>query len=225
MKKSQRLRLTALLGKGTNVTAAEQMEIAWLNALASANPDASKDEDDSPSGFRVALMDAVSGRKALGAELATAKARITELEAAAAPVTAVITTSLPEGALAAEDVTKLLADLKAAEEKLSAYSLQLTAFTSVLGLKADTLAGKSETDIRAAVDTRLGALAGEKIAELGFPESRLPASTQQGGSGAGDTLADIQAQLATERDPVKAGQLAAKANALRDKAWGKSGNN
>ncbi|HSV73472.1 MAG TPA: hypothetical protein VLH79_06910 [Chthonomonadales bacterium] len=222
MKKSQRLRLTELLGKKSTGTlsAADQLELAWLNALASANPDAGKDEDDSPSGFRVALMEAVSGRKTLGADLAKATARITELESqlkAAAEKAA--TPALPEGALASADVTKLRDDLKAEQGTVSALNAQLAVFGTALGIKTAELAGKSEADVRTAVEKRLGALAGEKIAELGFPENKLPASTQAGSSSTGDEYADLQAQLATERDPVKAGQIAARANKLRDQQW------
>jgi hypothetical protein len=227
MKKSQRLRLSALLAKGSTLTAAEQLEVNWLNALASANPDSSKDEDDSPSGFRVALMEAVAGRKTLGADLTTARARITELEGQLAAKASPAAATLPEGALAASDVAALKAQLTAANEKLTAAVAQLTVFGSALGMKADDVSGKSETEVRTAVEKRLGALAGEKIAELGFPENKLPASSSSGnGNASGDTLEDLQSQLATEKDPKKAGELAAKANALRDQKWGiKPGNN
>jgi hypothetical protein len=219
MKKSQRLRLSALLAKGATLTTAEQLEVDWLSALAAANPDAAKDEDE--GGFRAALMEAVTGRKTLGADLTAAKARITDLEGqltaakSAAPV-------LPEGALSTADTIALRSQLKEATDQLATANAQLAVFGSALGLKAAETAGKSETDIRAAVDKRLALLAGEKIAELGFPENKLPASSQSSTAGTGDQLADLQAQLASEKDPKKAGELAAKANALRDAQWSKS---
>lgn len=163
MKKSQRLRLAALLSKGDAATANEHLEMVWLNALAAANPDAAKDEDDSPTGFRVALMESLSGRKTLGTELATAKARIIALEAELA--------TAPAAAAA-----KLTTDLAEANSRIAI-------FRGALGMKATDIAATATGEqVRAAIDQRLGALAGEKIAELGFPAERIPPSAASSGA-------------------------------------------
>lgn len=108
----------------------------------------------------------------------------------------------------------------AAETSLANANTALAAVATAVGVKVEEIAGKPAGDVQKVFTARIDARAGERLAELGFPTSGLPASAETAAAGnSGDDLADIQAQLKTERDPVKAGQLAAKANALRDKQW------
>lgn len=108
-----------------------------------------------------------------------------------------------------------------AETNLTSANAALGIFATALGFKAEEMAGKSADDVKKALNARVETRSGERLAELGFPVSGLPASAETASAaGTGDALADIQAQLGTEKDPKKAGELAAKANALRDKQWG-----
>lgn len=58
-----------------------------------------------------------------------------------------------------------------------------------------------------------------QVRELGFNADTLPGSSPSAG---GESLADLQAQMAETKDPVRLGELASRANALRDQQWGKN---
>ncbi|HVT74577.1 MAG TPA: hypothetical protein VHD61_15695 [Lacunisphaera sp.] len=82
-------------------------------------------------------------------------------------------------------------------------------------LTGDALAAELQKQFKAATSKATVA----QIRELGFNAGDLPAKTENPG-GESATLAELQTQMAAEKDPTKLGQLAARANALRNKAWG-----
>lgn len=223
MKKSQRARLAELTNKAeADRSAVEKAEFGFLSALATAHPDASKDIDDTtpaaaanatqpptaaaspvaganapPVTFRGFVQSLRTGAQT-GSELVTARQSVTTLTANLATANATIT---------------------ARDGVIASQAAQLSAFASFFGITAAELAGKPAADVTALIQQKISDQALEQVAAIGVPAASLPKQTNAENGGA-DTLEEIQAALATEKNPEKAGLLAAKANALRDKAWG-----
>jgi hypothetical protein len=123
-----------------------------------------------------------------------------------------------EGKSAAETVK---AALDSDVALLGIYSTGLAA-AGITPKPAKEGAALTADDIKTAVEARASQKAAATVAATGHAPLAIAPT-------AGDeipaTLAEIQGQLATTRDPVKAGKLAAQANALRDKARANPGNN
>jgi hypothetical protein len=168
MKKSQRLRLAALLAKEKSaLTTDESAELATLQALADTHTDPAKDVDDTASltaattattvapkhsDFRTVLAGAFAAfrdKVAVGSELAAAQTQ----------------------------VTKLTADLATAQTQLAATTAQLGEICSFFGVDASAiLVGKSD-GAAALITKKIGDLAAEQVACLGFPAASLPKPT------------------------------------------------
>jgi hypothetical protein len=86
-----------------------------------------------------------------------------------------------------------------------------------LGLAESALSASPEA-ARAVVTSAIENRVMCRVAALGFPSGDLPSSFSAGDQ-SGEELEDIQTQLRTERDPARAGILAARANKLRDAKW------
>ncbi len=289
MKKSQRLRLAALVAQ-TNRSAAEETELASLQALAARHPDASKDEDDTAGaagaepgakagtveGFMAKFTAAISAKQKLAADLAAANARILALEAGnvgtvtlaavlaalnlksaelagkdASAVAEAIKSALSAGGsakaddTAATDAAAQAAQITTLTTERDTANASLAALAKSLGLavadfakpsaeamakfalkddeewKKLTAAQQIERLTQAACDHAISARAVMQVKELGFNATQLPAPK---GSTTGETLEEVQSQLASVTDPAERGRLAAKANKLRDAAWA-AGNN
>lgn len=108
-------------------------------------------------------------------------------------------------------------EVKDRDAQLSTLNSQLSGIAAHFGLKPAELAGKAAAEITALIDARINAAALDQVASMGLPTAALPAATT---STSAQTLDDVQAELAACTDPVRAGQLAAQANDLRDRAWG-----
>lgn len=168
----------------------------------------------SASDFMAKLTAAFTAKETLARENAEQKKRIEALEkerdaAKAAQATA-------ESAKTAAESAKATA-----ETNLANANTALANVATAVGVKVEDIAGKPADDVKKVFNARIEARSGERLAELGFPVGGLPASAETGSNGgSGDELADTQAELATTKDPKRAGQLAAKANKLRDQKWG-----
>jgi hypothetical protein len=93
---------------------------------------------------------------------------------------------------------------------------QLNAIAAFFGVKSEELAGK---DAKAATDIlakKVSDASLELVAGLGLPADKLPKQNSADGA---ESLEEIQSRLAEAKTPEERGILAAKANALRDKAW------
>lgn len=215
MKKSQRLRLAELKGKATT-TEAEKAELATLEVLAAAHPDASQDIDDlakkplSVSEFLARLTAAFADKAELTRQIGVKDTRIAELEAqlSAAKVSSTSDTAALAGANAARGEL---------DAKLTAALAVIGVVATALGLKAEDLAGKDVAAVQGIFNSKVTAAAGDKLAELGFPASGLPATAAEIDANTGDTLEDLRTQMSQTDDPAKAGELAAKARAAREK--------
>jgi hypothetical protein len=225
MRKSQRLRLSALLAKDQkDLSADERSELTTLQALAAQHPDAAQDTDDpasptsqtSPSSSAASFKSTLIGslatlrdKAAVGADLVTARAAIialtTERDQARADLAAAQTASATQATTLRAEITALTA--------------QRDAFAGFFGITVSDLAAKDTAGIAELLKTRISAEATEQIAALGQPMAALPKQTGGNGGGALETLEDLHAQMREEKDLKKLGQLAAKANALRDKLW------
>jgi hypothetical protein len=95
---------------------------------------------------------------------------------------------------------------------------RLAVLAAELGCGVDDLRKEHGEATRQRIEARVAELAMTGVAGLGIAASALPPCVGDSMAG-GDELEEIQQQLGSERDPVKAGQLAAKANALRDRKW------
>lgn len=167
----------------------------------------------SASDFMAKLTAAFRAKESLAKENSELKARVTAAETARDEARAAQT--------AAETArTSAESARAAAEAGLATAQASLAAVATALGMKPEELSGKSAAEVQQAFSARIEARSGERLAELGFPAAGLPSAAQTGSAASGDELADIQEQLKTERDPVRAGQLAARANQLRDAKWG-----
>jgi hypothetical protein len=225
MKKSQRLRLTALLGKDqAPLTDAEKAELATLQALATANPDASKDTDDTtpaaapaaaaapapePAGAAGAstappaaptlrgFLASLKGNAAMGAELVTAR---TTIATQAAQLSAL------NSQLSAKD-----SQLSALNSQLASANAQLSAFAAFFGLAVADLANKKPAEVNALITQKISDQAAEQVSAIGFPLSQLPAP--KNGESSGDTFAEKLATFAAmpagkEKDAFYAREIA-----------------
>ena len=222
MKKSQRLRLSALQTReAASLSETEQTELATLTALAAQHPDPAQDVDEAASPtssvssaptFRSTLLGslaAIRSKVAVGADLVTARAAIVTLTTERDQARAELATAQAAHAAA----------LATAQAATAAATAQRDAIAGYFGLAATDLAGLDAAAVGALLTKRVSADAAEKLAELGFPAAQIPAATTAAGSAA-DNLSDLHAQMREEKDPKKLGELAARANALRDKLWG-----
>ena len=162
-------------------------------------------------------------KESMAAELKAAK----EASAAQAAKITDLENQLAAGATAA---TQAAADLTAAQASVTILTTEsearlasLTAFAAAVGLKLDDLSAATPeaaaTAIQNAVAQHISAGVAQKQAELGVPSAQLPA---QSATGATETLEEVQSALLAETDPVKRGQLAARANKLRDALQGRN---
>lgn len=94
---------------------------------------------------------------------------------------------------------------------------RLGMIASMLGATEAELATMSVDDAPKFIAHRISDLAMSQICSVGVPANSLPKVT--GEIGGGDTLEEIRAEAAVEKDPAKLGALAAKAIAIRDRAW------
>lgn len=193
MKKSQRLRLAELKSKdASKLSGEEKAELARLDALAVANPDASKDEDDtkplSVADFLSRLTSAfkdkaelVAKNTLLGALLAVVATFLGKKDSeilAMKPeeLTAALNGKAGSGsqADANEKAVKAANDAKAvAEGNLTKATTQLGALATFLGVAPTALAEKPD-DLATAINTRLELRTSERLVELGFPISGIP---------------------------------------------------
>lgn len=173
----------------------------------------------SASDFMTKLTAAFSAKETLAKENAEQKKRIDALEKERDAATTAKTEA--EAAKTSAESAKATA-----ETNLANATTALAHVAAAVGVKVDEIAGKPADQVKQIFNARIETRSSERLAELGFPVSGLPASAETGStSSTGDELADVQAQLAAEKDPKKAGVLAAKANKLRDAQWAKTGNN
>lgn len=145
MKKSQRLRLATLLAQ-TVRTAAEEQELQTLQALAAANPDASKDEDDTAGNVAGSASDPKPGT----------------LQAFMGKFTAAIS-----------EKQRLIADLAAANARILVLeagqvgTVTLAAVLDALNLKAADLAGKDAAAIAEAINSAVNPDGATHVAQIG----------------------------------------------------------
>jgi hypothetical protein len=127
-------------------------------------------------------------------------------------------------------------DLSAAQTKADTHLANLGTVLGILGFKAeDTVVSEANCTkfgvaqdeafkklsaadqhaavIRAAMAHTVSARVTAQLTELGVDPKKLPAATA---TSPAESLDEIQQQMSTEKDPVKLGALAAKANKLRD---------
>lgn len=233
MKKSQRHRFFALIGKqssGATLTAAELTDLRTLSALVSAHPSAAEDTDDTEETDEekkkreekeAADKKAEEDEKKKKDEEAKAKASAkpgvsARLAAAMAGLSgaspAAITAELQQ---ARQDLAKCQADLATTQAALKASEAVATTLCDFFGLKAEDVAGKTQADIDAICTAKISAAATAQLAGLGIAPGKLP--KPNGGTGTANTIEELQAEMANTKDPEALGKLAAKANALRDK--------
>lgn len=189
MSKAQRARLTELKAK-TTTTEAEKAELAQLETLAVANPDASKDTDAAPvtpvtgpapttiTGVLATAFAAVRNRAAVGADLVAVRAelatRTTELSAARA-----------------ETVTAR-AETETANALLATATAQIGAIASFFGIKATELAGKDAAACSVLLTQKISDAALDQVAGLGFNAGAvLPVPTQTENSSTQKTFAEF----------------------------------
>lgn len=228
MKKSQRLRLTALAAKdAATLTTAEQSELAGLQSLAGQHADASKDIDDTtPAAAPAAAAPAVV--------VVASTTPATAPPAAAPGIRAMVASALavvrggaqPVAALAGAQQTvatlqQQLAtvnnDLTATRATLLAVQTHLNAFAAYCGITAADLAGKDAAAATELINARLQAVVTEQLGTLGFNAASLPAAPAGGDHGSGSDIDDLRGQINAEKDPQKKGKLVAKLNALKNK--------
>lgn len=214
MKKSQRLRLAYLQNMdAATLTAADRAELDTLAALAVTNPEASNDLDDSsltPAAFFSRLTSAFKDKDALGAENARLKTELAALKKngasqadandAAVAAANVAKTNAERAKITAEEATCN------AEKNLASANAQLGAVVRFLGLKPDALP-KTAAEITVALNGRIDLRAGDRLGEMGFPCSQLPAykgSDQLLGSAG---AVDVLTEYAKISDPVEAARF------------------
>lgn len=126
--------------------------------------------------------------------------------------------------------------ITAAQTKADTHAANRDTLLSVLGFKVDDLvvsdanctkfgvaqdeafkklsaADQQAAVIRAAYNHAISGRVTAQLTELGVDPNKLPAATS---TSPAESLDEIQQQMSTEKDPVKLGALAAKANKLRD---------
>lgn len=77
-------------------------------------------------------------------------------------------------------------------------------------------AAQQSAIVKAAFAHAVGARATAQVAEMGIDPKKLP---PQSTTTSAETLEELQTAMSSEKDPVKLGQLAAKANKLRDQLY------
>jgi hypothetical protein len=237
MTKAQRARLAALHALATR-TAAEDAELVSLKTLATAHPDTSKDTDAPAAAAPAAASPAApanspaSGESPAGLAQPPAPAGLAGILQTAfasvrsrVAVSADLTTARAHVATVTAERDTARTDLAAARSQLSALSSQLSAMAGFFGLKPEQLAGLDAAAATALVSRRIADTATEQVAALGFNVTAVPPTAPGNGGSAADTLEEVQSEMAGCKDPVALGKLAAKANALREKAWANPGKN
>lgn len=229
MKKSQRARLAELTNKAeADRSAVEKAEFGFLSALATAHPDASKDIDDtSPAAAANATPPPTAAASPAAGANAPPPAAATPPAASGSNPPATfrgfiqsLRTGAQTGAelvTARQSVTTLTTERDQARQQVATLTAQVNAFAAFFGITAAELAGKPAADVTALIQQKISDQALEQVAAIGVPVNQLPKQTNAENGGA-DTLEEIQAALKTEKDPLKAGQLAAKAKKLRENA-------
>ncbi len=231
MKKSQRLRLAALLGQAS-LTQAEAAELAQLNALASQHPDAARDTDDTaPAAAAPVVAPAAAPAAAApvttpaAAPAATPFAGLLATIGAGFRSRAGLSTELTTARASIVALTRERDEARAAlapeQTARAGLTAQLAAVCAFFGVKPESLAGQTADQLRATFETAIQTAANAQLASMGVSAVTLPAPTAAGG----ESLEDVQAALAKEKDPVKAGLLAAKANKLLAAAQSSAGKN
>lgn len=202
MKKSQRLRLAALTAQATR-TEAEATELAQLQALAATHTDPAADLADAPAAPAPAAT-------VIAPDRSTLRGFVASLVSGAQTGTALVT--------AQRDLATRTTERDTARASVATLTEQVTAFAAFFGLTPTELAGKKSADVTALITQKISDHAVDLVAGTGVPLGKVPAASEAGDTGS--TLAEIQAELATCKDPVRAGVLAAQAKALREKQSG-----
>jgi CO dehydrogenase/acetyl-CoA synthase gamma subunit (corrinoid Fe-S protein) len=115
---------------------------------------------------------------------------------------------------AAEKLTAAETKATSAESQVSGLRSQVSAFEALFASIGFTPKADSKPEeVQTAFKAHISAGVTQQVQEIGFPIGKLPAATN---TDTADSLAEIQQQLANCKDPVQAGLLAQKANALRD---------
>jgi hypothetical protein len=203
MKKSQRLRLSALaaIAEATR-TAAEQAEFTTLTALASQHPDASKDSDDTAPAAPAPAAAAPAPAPAPAAAAPTLRGFIASIKAGATAGTelltarATITAHLATIATHVATIAQRDTQLSALNTQLAATAAQRDTFAAFIGITAAELGTKTPGEITALITAKISAQAVEVVAATGVPVGTLPAQTGSTGSLAEEktlTLAEFRA--------------------------------
>lgn len=207
MKKSQRLRLSALaaIAEATR-TAAEQAEFTTLTALAAQHPDASKDSDDTasaaPAPAAAAPAPAPAPAAAAPAAAPTLRGLIASIKAGATAGTellaarATITAHLATIATHVATIAQRDSQVSALNSQLAATTAQRDTFAAFIGITAAELGAKTPAEITALITAKISAQAVEVVAGTGVPVGTLPPQTQGDASLADEktlTLAEFRA--------------------------------
>lgn len=143
-------------------------------------------------------------------DVATAKASAEQASADLASAQTAHTTALDEAKAAT----------KTAQDQLATANAALAAFCAAVGLKHADLAAMTPADAEKALQEahakHVSSGVAQRLGELGVPENKLPKSSSQTPA---ESLEEVQSALAAETDPLKRGQLALRANQLRDALW------
>jgi cell division protein FtsB len=124
-----------------------------------------------------------------------------------------------EAAATAARIAELNTEVKDTAAALASSARAEATFVKALATVGITLpADLTAEAITAAIQSAIETAAIKKAAAQVSASGHEPLPIAKGdGDGAGDTLEDIRAQLATETNPVRKGHLAARAAALREK--------
>lgn len=150
-----------------------------------------------------------TGENALKDHLAIFQGKVDGAEAIATAANEKVRDAEAKQSEAVAKAADLTAEIAALQSVFAAVGFKPAAALDKDGkaLTGDALS----TAFKAAFDQHLSGRVQQQMAELGVPAAKLPAATSVD---ALTTLDDIQAAMSTEKDPVKLGQLAAKANKL-----------
>lgn len=139
-------------------------------------------------------------------QLAAVQERLTQAEATNATLQAQV-----EQANAERDTAR--AELSAREQDVA----DLQARNAELEQANADLSAKEQD-----ITKRADALVAERIAALGFPAVRLPASSSQQQAEGAERIAELRAQIAKETDPQKRGELAMEIRKIQSAQQGKN---
>ena len=119
-------------------------------------------------------------------------------------------------------VTELLAQVESSNTTLAEVRAQLAAREQdVTDLEArNAELEQANVDLKAKdqdITARADKLVAERIAALGFPAERLPASSSQQQAEGAERIAELREQIEKEKDPQKRGVLLAELSALTAK--------